>query len=129
MPRVTVGGQVLNTRGVGSRYEQIACDYLTDKGYKILERNYRNRLGEIDIIAESPARVLVYCEVKYRSNGAHGTPFEAVGVAKRRRICRTASLHFAMNHYGDDKICRFDVIGIYGDGRIEHIENAFDMCR
>ncbi len=119
----------MNTRKVGSRYEGIACDYLSDKGYKILERNYTNKLGEIDIIAESPDGVLVYCEVKYRSSSAHGTPLDAVGYAKRRRIGRAASLHFAMKHYTDDKMCRFDVIGIYGDGRIEHIENAFDLCR
>lgn len=119
----------MNTRSVGNRYESMACDYLINKGYSILERNYRNRLGEIDIIAESPENVLVYCEVKYRSNSEHGTPFDAVGYTKRRRIGRAASLHFAMKHYTDDKLCRFDVIGIYGDGKVEHIVNAFDLSR
>lgn len=71
----------------------------------------------------------MYCEVKYRSNDEHGSPFEAVGYAKRRRLGRAASLHFAMKHYDDKKVCRFDVIGIYGDGRIEHIENAFYLSR
>ena len=66
------GGEVfLNTRSIGSRYESAACGYLIDKGYKILERNYKNKLGEIDIIAESADDVLVYCEVKYRSNDVH----------------------------------------------------------
>ena len=119
----------MNTRGVGNRYESVACDYLTDRGYRVLERNYRNKLGEIDIIAESSGGVLVYCEVKYRRNDEYGTPFDAVGHAKRRKISRVAAMHFAMKHYDDKKICRFDVIGIYGDGRVEHIENAFDLCR
>ena len=76
------GGEVfLNTRSIGSRYESAACGYLIDKGYKILERNYKNKLD------------------------------------------------FAMKHYDDKKVCRFDVIGIYGNGRIEHIENAFYLSR
>ena len=124
------GGEVfLNTRSIGSRYESAACGYLIDKGYKRLERNYKNKRGEIDSIAESAEDVLVYCEVKYRSNDEHGSPFEAVGYAKRRRIGRAASLHFAMKHYDDKKVCRFDVIGIYGDGRIKHIDNAFYLSR
>ena len=119
----------LNKREVGNKYEDAAAAYLVNQGYRILKRNYRTRSGEIDIIAESPEGVLVYCEVKYRHDGSCGTPFEAVGYAKRRRISRTAMWHYTMNHYGDDKKCRFDVIGIYGDGRIEHIENAFDLSR
>lgn len=119
----------MNTRGIGNRYENIAAGYLVEKGYRIVGRNYRNKLGEIDIIAESPDDVLVYIEVKYRSSEVHGTPFEAVGFDKRRRISRAALWHFNAEGYGDDKRCRFDVIGIYGDGRIEHIENAFDVCR
>lgn len=119
----------MDTRSIGSRYESQACEYLVDKGYRIIERNYKNKLGEIDIIAESPENILVYCEVKYRSSDGHGSPFDAVGYAKRRKIGRAASLHFAMKHYDDSRRCRFDVVGIYGDGRIEHIENAFDLCR
>ena len=119
----------MNTRGIGDRYEKMAADYLVKKGYRIVCRNYRNKFGEIDIIAESADGVLVYTEVKYRSGEAHGTPFEAVGFEKRRRISRAAMWHFNAEGYGDDKCCRFDVIGIYGDGKIEHIENAFDVCR
>ena len=119
----------MNTRGIGSRYESMAADYLAGKGYRLLERNYKNRFGEIDIIAESPEGVLVYCEVKYRKDSRYGSPFEAVGCAKRRRISRAALWHFTSGGYGEDTLCRFDVIGIYGDGKIEHIENAFQLCR
>lgn len=119
----------MNKHEVGNKYEDIAASYLMRRGYRILKRNFRIRSGEIDIIAESPEGILVYCEVKYRQDSSFGTPFEAVGYAKRRRICRAALWYFTMNHYDDDKQCRFDVIGIYGDGRIEHIQNAFDMCR
>ena len=118
----------MNTRGIGNRYENIAADYLINNGYRIINRNYRNKRGESDIIAESPDNVLAYIEVKYRSGSQRGTPFEAVGFAKRRRISRAAPWHFTAGKYSDDKKCRFDVIGIYGDGRIEHIENAFDVC-
>lgn len=119
----------MNTRKTGGRYEDAAADYLVKKGYIIVERNHRNKLGEIDIIAKSPEGILVYCEVKYRSSDEHGTPFEAVNMSKRRRISRAAWWHFNVGGYGDDTACRFDVIGIYGDGRIEHIEGAFGMCR
>ncbi|MGN1188134.1 MAG: YraN family protein [Lachnospiraceae bacterium] len=119
----------MNKREVGNKYEDAAASYLIMQGYRILERNFRIRSGEIDIIAESPEGVLVYCEVKYRHDNSYGTPLEAVNYAKRRQISRAAVWHYTMNHYKDDKKCRFDVIGIYGDGRIEHIENAFDLCR
>ena len=108
--------------------EDTAVNYLENLGHIILARNFWTRFGEIDIIAESPDDVLAYIEVKYRSGSQRGTPFEAVGFAKRRRISRAALWHFTAGKYSDDKKCRFDVIGIYGDGRIEHIENAFDVC-
>ena len=119
----------IDRRKIGTAYEQEAVLFLKQKGYRIIARNYYCKQGEIDIIAESADDVLVYCEVKYRSNDEHGSPFEAVGYAKRRRLGRAASLHFAMKHYDDKKVCRFDVIGIYGNGRIEHIENAFYLSR
>lgn len=117
---------MINKRRTGAVYEAAAADYLKNKGYKILEMNYRIRSGEIDIIAEGNGGIIVYCEVKYRTSGKNGSPFEAVDINKQRRICRTAFYHYTKHGYGTDRACRFDVIGIYGDGRIEHIENAFE---
>lgn len=115
-----------NKRQVGTAYETIAADYLKKKGYQIIERNYRNRMGEIDILAENDG-VLVVVEVKYRKNGTCGDPLEAVNRQKQRRICKTTLYYFMMHGYGMEKPCRFDVIGIYGDGTIKHIENAFEF--
>lgn len=66
----------MNKRKVGAEYEQIAAQYLQSKGYRVLERNYRTSYGEIDIILEKDS-CLVFCEIKFRSSGLYGTPFEA----------------------------------------------------
>ncbi len=116
----------MNKRAVGTIYETRACAYLEKKGYRIVERNYRNRFGEIDIIAtDASASMWIFCEVKYRSGDGYGAPMEAVDTRKQRRICRTALYFYTYHGYADEKACRFDVIAIYGDERIEHIEDAF----
>lgn len=73
-----------NNRETGSYYERMAGVYLTEKGYEILEYNYRCKLGEIDIIARD-GDYLVFCEVKYRADDRKGTPPEA------GRLCQTES--------------------------------------
>lgn len=100
------------------------------KGYIILEKNYRNKFGEIDIIAyhetEEKLCSLVYVEIKYRKGTGYGDPLEAVDYRKQGRISRAASYHYAQNGTSKGLGCRFDVIAIYGDGHVTHIENAFD---
>lgn len=114
----------MNKRVVGAEKETVAADYLKEQGYKILEMNYRCRQGELDIVARK-ADVLVIAEVKFRNNTAYGDPAEAVDVRKQRKICRV-TLDYLMRHpQYQEKPCRFDVISIYGDGQIRHIENAF----
>ena len=95
--------------------------------YKILEKNYLRKTGEIDIIAKSVDGYLTAVEVKYRSSDRFGNPFSAVTYIKQRKIYKT--LLFYMNEYNisPDIKCRFDVIGIYGDGRLEHLINAFEV--
>lgn len=118
----------MNKRKVGEKYERLAEQYLKDRGYEILERNYRNRFGEIDLIAREPKDdVIVYCEVKYRSSGTYGSPLEAVDARKQRRISRVAFYHHSFDKLAREKNCRFDVIGIYKDNKIEHIKGAFDF--
>lgn len=118
----------INQREMGWKYEKIAADYLCEKGYDILERNVYTPMGEIDILAQKGG-TLVFCEVKYRKDRIHGTPFAAVGWQKQRRICRSALYIYATRGYSMDQDCRFDVIGICGEGdqqNLQHIENAFD---
>ena len=111
-------------RSVGSMYEERAARYLAARGYTICDRNYRDRYGELDIVAEKDA-VLVIVEVKYRSGTRYGDPLEAVTPQKQKRICRTTLGYYMAHGYGEEQSCRFDVIGITGDGTIQHIENAF----
>lgn len=103
-----------NRRETGGYYEGLAADYLGKQGYEILERNYRDKRGEIDLIArEGP--YLVFVEVKYRKNEKSGYPEEAVYAKKQNRIRRTASLYLYRHGYGEDTPCRFDVVSIVGD--------------
>ena len=96
-----------------------------EKGYNILAHNYRNRYGEVDIIAEKDG-MLIYVEIKFRRSERYGDPLEAVDIRKQRRIGRCAAYHYAGYGAARNMPCRFDVVGIYGDGSIQHIENAFE---
>lgn len=114
----------MNTRETGRRQEEIACDYLKAKGYRILERNFYSRFGEVDIIAKQ-GDTFVFTEVKYRSSTKIATPEDAVGWKKRRKIIKTADYYRLINHISEDVPCRFDVLSITEEG-ITHHENAFD---
>ena len=114
-----------NTREVGTFYEDLAVLYLQQKGYRIERRNFRNRFGEIDIIARDPDGVLVMAEVKYRNSIALDA-LEAVSFSKRRQISRMALFYLNYIKAADDTACRFDVIAIDRDRSVTHIQNAFD---
>ena len=117
----------MNRYEVGRKYEQEAVDYLRKNGYEILDRNYREKCGELDAVGKKDGKIVIF-EVKFRSSSFCGDPLSAVDGRKQRRICRT-SLHYLIKHgYNSDMPCRFDVIAIYADGAIRHIENAFDFC-
>ena len=114
-----------NNRKVGNHYEQMAAQYLSDKGYRIVAVNYRIRQAEIDIIAYDN-NCLVFVEVKYRKNTLNGHPFEAVTPAKIRKICRAALSYLQIHHLLiDETKMRFDVVGIIGT-EIQHLKHAFD---
>lgn len=112
-----------NNRRTGSRYESVAADYLVEQGYRILERNFYSRQGEIDLVARD-GRYLVFVEVKYRSGTANGSPAEAVGPLKQRRIRGTARYYLYSRGLPEDTPCRFDVVAVTG-GQIELIRDAF----
>ena len=114
-----------NKRETGSKYEEKAAGYLKSCGYTILERNYRIRTGEIDLIARNREN-LVFCEVKYRTVGHVNAALEAVDQRKQMKIINTAR-YYLMKHPSLEKLTvRFDVIGINRYGHIEHIQNAFE---
>ena len=113
----------MNKRQLGGRYEERAAGFLEGQGYRIVERNHRNRMGEIDLIARD-GDCLVFCEVKYRRSGSRGNPLEAVDARKQYRISRCARYYMMEKRLGDIP-CRYDVIGIEGS-RITLIKNAFE---
>jgi putative endonuclease len=112
-------------RGTGG--EDLACQHLVGQGFVILERNYRCRAGEIDIVARD-GETLVFVEVKERADASHGGAVEAVTGPKRRRVIRAAQ-HWAAVHRESESRVRFDVVAIdWGpDGpTIRHERDAFD---
>lgn len=138
----------MNKRAAGAVYEQRAADYLEKCGYRILQRNFRCRMGEIDIIAQDPGSdessseestkecgiresrirpTLVFVEVKYRRTAGSGGPEEAVTKAKQRTICRVADFYRTRYRIDMRTPCRFDVIAIEGE-RLRHRKNAFLYC-
>lgn len=112
-----------NNRIIGKKYEDVASDYLSCQGYEILERNYRSRSGEIDIIARD-GDYIVFVEVKYRGNYSYGDPLEAVDLRKQQKIRHTAFTYLYKEKYAENTPVRFDVIGIT-DSLITLIKNAF----
>ncbi|MBN1893020.1 YraN family protein [bacterium] len=111
---------------VGKRGEDAAADYLSARGYRILERNYRTRLGEIDIIAQKD-HVLVFLEVKTQASDAFGPPETWVDIRKQKKIIQAASCYIRESH-GSGMDCRFDVIAVRlgRSGPVcRHIRNAF----
>lgn len=101
-----------NQRQIGREYEKMAAEYLKACGFQILSCNYRCRYGEIDLIAKD-GEMLVFCEVKYRSDTRKGEPAEAVGIKKQQTIYKCAAAY--LQEYGIGEMpCRFDVISILG---------------
>ena len=117
---------MLNTRLIGKRAEDVAADYLKKKGYRIIKRNFSNRIGEIDIIAFEDGQ-LIFIEVKARKNCLYGLPMESVNFRKQKKVRRVAEAY--MQQFGmPDSGCRFDVVSIMLNKhkeKIELIKNAF----
>ena len=107
---------------LGRRGEQAAAEYLERAGLRILDRNWRCAIGEIDIVA-AERQVLVVCEVKTRSGTRYGTPLEAITRAKRTRLRRLAALWLVAHGVLFDEV-RIDVIGLIidesGTYQVEH---------
>lgn len=115
---------------LGQSGEKLAALFLKKKGYKIIEKNYRSRFGEIDIIARD-RKCLVFIEVKTRSSAAFGTPATSVDYRKQQQISKTAHAYLLDKQMADCDT-RFDVVGITLQGtqrpQVELFINAFDFC-
>ena len=112
---------------LGSYGERVAVRALTEAGLQVLDRNWRCRDGELDVVARE-GDALVFCEVKTRRGTGFGHPAEAVTPAKRRRLRRLARAWLA-SHDQHAPDLRFDVVAVHvpaaGPARVTHLRNAF----
>jgi len=113
---------------LGINGENLAVTFLKEKGYRIITRNYKSCIGEIDIIAQD-GNTIVFIEVKTRAAELFGQPFEAVNKKKQHKMKNVALLY--MKKYGRNFPARFDVVSIFyranGMKEIEHIIDAFEV--
>ena len=115
--------QRFDPKQLGRRGEDRALKWYLDRGYELIERNWRCRAGEIDLIV-STCDAVVFVEVKTRTSARHGTPFEAVGPAKQRRLRQLAAIWLSANPCRGRRSVRFDVAAVVGAG-VDVRRNAF----
>jgi len=121
---------ILDPRRLFGQEGEVAAErYLRRKGYRIVAKNLRSSLGELDLVAED-GRVLVFVEVKARRTGEYGGAIHAVHRRKQEKLIQLASQYLARHHLSN-RICRFDVVLLQGTNTsapvIEHIKSAFDV--
>lgn len=117
----------MNQRKLGSYYEALAAKYLQNIGYEILERNYRCRYGEVDLIAKD-GDYLVFVEVKFRQSPSQGGSLAAVTRKKQQTLSKVAAFYLSSQWNRMDLSCRFDVVGFDG-AQITLIQNAFEAVQ
>ncbi len=110
------------TQAQGQDAEELALRHLEKKGYRLVEKNFTTRLGEIDLIMEKKD-TLVFVEVRERKSNAYGTPAETVTTRKQARIAK-AALMFVKAHFLNNRNLRFDIVSVQ-NGMVTHLENAF----
>lgn len=113
----------MNRKETGKKYEEKAALYLEGKGVVILERNFRCRQGEVDLIGVHEG-CLVFVEVKYRKNTVSGAPEEAVSHAKQLKICLVSDYYRLLHPTEGKKQVRYDVLAVCGEEITWH-QNAF----
>ena len=126
--QIAVGRGMDQRQSLGKLGEDLACEELQRRGYAILERRFRTRCGELDIVAREE-NVLVFVEVKARSSCNFGSPVESLTWQKRRRLSAMAESYLCLKRLSG-VACRFDVVSILETGRgrtVELIRGAFDV--
>lgn len=111
----------MKTTEKGNQAEDVACEFLLKKGFRILERNYRFRRNEVDIIAENE-QFLVFFEVKFRTTNAFGFPETFVDENKIERMMQTAEHYIIKNNILRN--IRFDILAIEKGNLITHFEDV-----
>ncbi|WP_332460600.1 MULTISPECIES: YraN family protein [Bifidobacterium] len=129
-----IGASGINSRELGRLGEDYACQWLRQRNWRILARNWRSRFGELDIIALDPEAILVFVEVKTRRTGRFGSPEEAVGPRKQTHL-RRAAVQWLISHDRDPSArhrgTRFDVISLSvksDPGRNIHSESPYPLA-
>lgn len=114
---------------VGNLAEQLAAEFLAKQGLKILERNWRNRFCEIDIVARDNSGIVHFVEVKYRRNPDYGHGYEYVTAEKAARLRRAALFWTSQHRIGDDY--QIDVVSVDGElgaePAVSYIPNAIEQ--
>lgn len=116
----------MNTKELGAEGERVAEQFLRSKGLKVLERNLRTRLGEIDLVCQDKDTI-VFVEVKTRTSALYGDGTAAVGARKQAKLRRLAQAYLA-SRSPESLNARFDVLSVMllaGEPTVEHIEGAF----
>ncbi|GAB4223687.1 MAG: YraN family protein [Gammaproteobacteria bacterium] len=108
----------------GKIAEQAACKYLCQQGLKLITRNFRCRMGEIDLIMRQ-GKILVFVEVRYRQSYDYGGSLASVNYAKRQRLIKTAQYYLQVHNLLDQINCRFDVVALSGNHHVEWVPDAF----
>ncbi|MET0027714.1 MAG: YraN family protein [Candidatus Thiodiazotropha sp.] len=108
----------------GAEAEQQALGYLHRQGLRLVERNYRCKLGELDLIMRDRDDALIFVEVRYRQSGDFGSALESITPSKQKKLL-AAARHYLHSHSADQP-CRFDVVALNGSGhpRMQWIKNA-----
>ena len=115
-------------KDIGSFGEALARDYLISKGYKILNMNFRNKLGEIDIICKKN-NLLIFCEIKSRYSNSFGSPIESITCYKQKQIIKLSELYLISKKYYNFNV-RYDIIEVIfntitSSHIINHVQDAF----
>ena len=115
-------------KDIGSFGEALARDYLISKGYKILNMNFRNKFGEIDIICKKN-NLLIFCEIKSRYTDTFGSPIESITSYKQKQIIKLSEIYLLYKKYQNYNV-RYDVIEIIFNNKnasfkLNHLKDAF----
>ena len=115
---------------LGSHGEDLAVEFLKRQGYQILQRNFKLKFGEIDIIAQE-GDTICFIEVRTKTGNEMGTPFESITPSKQRKLSKLA-LAYLKNQYKSVEVrARFDVVAVVAENgkeeKIEIIKNAFEV--
>lgn len=115
----------MNKRFIGKKYETIACNYLINNNFEIIDKNFNTRNGEIDIIARDN-EYLCFIEVKFRHSKTYGSAIEAIDKRKQLRIINTSKYYLLKNNISFDSAIRYDVI-CFDNDEMTYIKNAFTL--